>query len=49
VRIRPALGEPITRADVETSLWKGGSIALRVQCADEGRYVAEEVDASPPS
>jgi hypothetical protein len=34
---------------VETSLWKGGSIALRVQCADEGRYVAEEVDASPPS
>jgi len=49
VRVPPALGKPITRDDVESSLWEGGSIALRVRCADDGGYVAEGVEASPPS
>jgi hypothetical protein len=49
VRVPPALGNRITRADIETSLWEGGSIALRVRCTEEGLYVAEEAEASPPS
>jgi len=49
VRVPPALGTPITRADIETSVWEGGSIALRARCTEEGNYVAEEVEASPPS
>jgi hypothetical protein len=41
------MGHPLTKEDIRTSLWKGGSIALTVTC-NRGRYVATAVNASPP-
>jgi hypothetical protein len=49
VRVPAALGKPITRDDMEASLWEGGTIALRARCADDGGFVAEDVAAFPPS
>ncbi|HXV57552.1 MAG TPA: hypothetical protein VD704_06765 [Gaiellaceae bacterium] len=48
VRVPASLGEPLTRADVESSLWEGGAASARVRCGDEGAYVAERIAAAPP-
>jgi hypothetical protein len=49
VRVPPSLGRPITRDDIQTSLWEGGTIALRVRCSRDGGFVAEDVAAFPPA
>jgi Family of unknown function (DUF6281) len=48
VRVPAALGEPLSREDVRSSLWKGGTISLTVTCR-EGLYIAQQVDAYPPA
>jgi hypothetical protein len=48
VRVPAVLGRPLSRHDVRTSLWKGGSISLTVACHD-GRYVATTTTAAPPA
>jgi hypothetical protein len=48
VSVPSSLGTPLTREDIETSLWEGGTISTRVGCAERGAYVAESVTADPP-
>ena len=48
VRVPEQLGRPLTRSDIRSSLWEGGTIELTVGCND-GRYVAMRVAADPPS
>lgn len=43
-----ALGRPVTREDVRSSLWEGGTIAVTASC-EEGRFVADEVETFPPA
>jgi hypothetical protein len=47
IHVPEALGRPLSREDVETSLWKAGSISVTASCRD-GDYVAQDVTASPP-
>jgi Family of unknown function (DUF6281) len=49
VRVPPSLGRPITRDDVQASLWEGGTIALRARCSRDGGFVAEDVAAFAPA
>jgi hypothetical protein len=42
-----SLGSPLTHEDVETSLWKAGTLRVRSTC-HRRRFVAESVEASPP-
>jgi hypothetical protein len=49
VRVPPSLGEPLTREDVKSSLWKGGTVSMRVRCGDGGVFVAETIAAAPPT
>jgi hypothetical protein len=48
VRVSPELGRPLSRDDVRSSLWRGGTISLTVACRD-GRYIARQLDAYPPA
>ena len=48
VRVPARLGLPLTRADIRSSLWRGGTISLTIECR-EGRYLAERVEARPPA
>jgi hypothetical protein len=48
VRVPAELRRPLSRADLRSSLWEGGTISLTVSCR-EGRYLAEQVDAHPPA
>lgn len=48
VRVPAELGRPLTRADIRSSLWEGGTISLRVSCR-AGRYLAERVEAHLPA
>jgi hypothetical protein len=45
--VRVQAGEPLTREDVRSSLWKGGEIDIHAACSN-GRFVVESVTASPP-
>lgn len=47
VRVPVSLGKPLTRADIKSSLWRAGTVALRVRCGGKGEYVAEAVSAQP--
>jgi hypothetical protein len=58
VRVPESLGMPLTREDLETSLWKGGDIRMVATClegpytAQDGRYgedgyLAQEIEAYP--
>lgn len=47
VRVSPSLGSPLTREDVEASLWEGGSVQIVSRCDGE-RFIAESVQAFPP-
>ncbi|CAN5247476.1 hypothetical protein BH20ACT24_BH20ACT24_04430 [soil metagenome] len=46
VRVPESLGKPLSRADLEASLWEGGDIRVVAECADGG-HVAREVEAFP--
>jgi hypothetical protein len=48
VRVPAELGQPLTREDIRSSLWEGGTISLTVKCRD-GRYLAEQAEAHPPA
>ena len=48
IRVPAELGRPLSRADLRSSLWEGGTISLTVNCRN-GRYVAEQVEAHPPA
>ena len=47
VRVPAELERPLTRADIRSSLWQGGTISLVVNCR-AGRYLAKRVEAHPP-
>ena len=42
VRVPPSLGQPLTRADVQTSLWTGGEIDVTATCVGT-RFLATGV------
>jgi uncharacterized protein DUF6281 len=48
VHVPESLGRPLSREDVERSLWKAGSISVTASCGGDGGYVAERVTTSPP-
>ena len=48
IRVPASLGEPLTREDVRSSLWKGGTIHVVAGC-DGDRFVAQQVEAFPPA
>jgi hypothetical protein len=48
VRVPAELGQPLSREDIRSSLWKGGTISLTVKCGD-GQYLAEQAEAHPPA
>jgi hypothetical protein len=41
------LGHPLSREDIRSSLWEGGSLAVTATCVDK-QFWAEHVTASPP-
>ncbi len=47
VRVPATLGRPLTRRDIESSLWEGGTLKATVSCSD-GRFVATSIEAAPP-
>lgn len=47
ILVTPSLGMPITHADVEGSLWTGGTIHVLASCRGD-RFVADSVLATPP-
>jgi len=48
IRVPESLGRPLTHEDVESSLWKGGTISVTATCV-EGGFVAQQVEAFPPA
>lgn len=46
IRVPTALGQPLTKRDVRTSLWQGGNIEVTASCRNGG-FVAESVRALP--
>jgi uncharacterized protein DUF6281 len=48
VRVPTALGRPLDRSDIETSLWEGGTISVTAGCRN-GRFVARHVEAQARS
>ena len=48
IRVPEELGRPLTRDDIHSSLWEGGTIEFTAGC-NNGRYVALRVVAYPPS
>ena len=48
VLVEPEAGTPITRHDVRTSLWEGGTIHIVATCRDEA-FEATEISTSPPA
>jgi hypothetical protein len=46
VHVEPEMGRPLRRADLRSSLWRGGSLAVSVSCADD-RFFAEEITSIP--
>jgi hypothetical protein len=45
IRVEPSLGTPLTHQDLETALWKPGTLHVVARC-DGKEFVAEEVKAS---
>ena len=48
IRVPPSLGRPLTRRDIESSLWEGGTLKATVTCND-GEFVASSIEAAPPN
>lgn len=46
VRVPVALGRPLTRSDIESALWEGGTLTITMSCTD-GSFVATSVAAAP--
>jgi hypothetical protein len=46
VRVPPSTGKPLTKEDIRTSLWEGGSIAITARCEGD-RFVADGVQSYP--
>jgi hypothetical protein len=46
IRVEPGLGRPLGRADLRSSLWKGGSLTVMVSCSG-GRFLAKTITALP--
>jgi hypothetical protein len=47
LRVPAALGLPITHDDVRQALWEPGNLAARVHCGGDGRFVVDEISATP--
>lgn len=47
VRVPATLGSPLSRKDIESSLWAGGTLTATVSCRD-GDFVASSIKAAPP-
>lgn len=47
VRVPTTLGHPLSRDDIESSLWEGGTITATVSCRN-GDFVASAIKAEPP-
>jgi Family of unknown function (DUF6281) len=47
VRVPARLGRPLSRKDIESSLWEGGTLTATVSCT-ESRFVASTIRASAP-
>jgi hypothetical protein len=47
IAVPPTLGMPITHADVEESLWGGGSLRVTAACDGE-RFIAESIEVIRP-
>lgn len=48
VRVPQELGTPLTHADIRSSLWEAGTIAVTATCKGD-RFIAVRVQAFPPS
>jgi hypothetical protein len=48
VRVPQELGTPLTQADIRSSLWEPGTIAVAAICKG-GRFIAGRVQAFPPT
>jgi hypothetical protein len=48
VRVPETIEKPLTRQDVVSSLWEGGTVSATVRCGDGGAYVAERIASQPP-
>jgi hypothetical protein len=48
IRVPAVVGRPLSREDLCSSLWEGGTISLTVMCRDGG-YTAQQADARPPA
>ncbi len=48
VHVTADSGRPLTRQDVRTSLWEGGTLDVTASCV-EGKYLAQNVMAAPPA
>ncbi len=48
IHVSERLGRPLSREDVRSSLWEGGTVSVAATCVD-GEFWAEQVTASPPS
>lgn len=44
MRVPTALGRPLDRSDIETSLWEGGTISVKAGCR-KNHFVAQKVEA----
>jgi hypothetical protein len=47
VRVPEALGRPVTREDIESSLWVGGTLEATVSCRNVD-FVASSIEAAAP-
>jgi hypothetical protein len=47
VEVLPSLGSPLTREDLSSSLWEGGTVQVETRCDGE-RFIAESIEAFPP-
>jgi Family of unknown function (DUF6281) len=48
IHVAESLGQPLTREDVRSSLWKGGTLSIVATCLD-GQFWAERVTAYRPA
>ncbi len=47
VRVPATLGRPLSRKDIRSSLWEGGTLTATISCRD-GDFVASAIKAAPP-
>lgn len=47
IHVAADIGHPLTRKDLQSSLWEGGDLSVNAACLD-GQFWAEDVTSSPP-